>query len=109
MKRNLRLTSVGPRRAAQVFVSLILAVASQLVAAQTLQYSEVAGTLPDLTPYRMRLPANWNGTLINDLDYASGANSASKLSCCRAVTRYPAPGGRPGARPITIRPGKLKT
>lgn len=36
---------------------------------------EVGGTLPDGTEYLMKVPANWNGTLIRDLDYASGANN----------------------------------
>lgn len=33
-------------------------------------YEEEHGTLPDGTIYRMRVPANWNGTLLRDLDYA---------------------------------------
>jgi alpha-beta hydrolase superfamily lysophospholipase len=33
----------------------------------------VGGTLPDGTEYLMKVPATWNGTLIRDLDYASGA------------------------------------
>jgi alpha-beta hydrolase superfamily lysophospholipase len=37
--------------------------------------AEDGGTLPDGTQYLMRVPANWNGTLIRDLDYASGARS----------------------------------
>ena len=36
---------------------------------------EVGGTLPDGTQYLMKVPVNWNGTLIRDLDYASGANN----------------------------------
>ena len=38
-------------------------------------YTEEGGTLGDGTRYLMRVPSNWNGTLIRDLDYASGANS----------------------------------
>lgn len=36
---------------------------------------EAGGTLPDGTEYLMKVPANWNGTLIRDLDYASGAGA----------------------------------
>lgn len=38
------------------------------------RYAEDGGTLPDGTVYLMRVPPNWNRTLIRDLDYASGAN-----------------------------------
>ena len=38
-------------------------------------YTEEGGTLGDGTRYLMRVPSNWNGTLIRDLDYASGASS----------------------------------
>ena len=39
-------------------------------------YEEEAGTLPDGTHFRMRVPANWNGTLLRDLDYAGRADNA---------------------------------
>ena len=65
--------------AVALLLTLTTLVLSQSVAAQSVQYQQVAGTLPDLTPYLMRFPANWNGTVINDLDYQSGANSASKM------------------------------
>ncbi|MBI4429366.1 MAG: hypothetical protein HY562_09640 [Ignavibacteriales bacterium] len=42
-------------------------------------FTEEAGTLPDGTAYRMRVPSNWNGTLINDLDYANNADSERNL------------------------------
>lgn len=35
-------------------------------------YRDVAGALGDATPYLMRVPSNWNGTLIRDLDLAGG-------------------------------------
>lgn len=38
-------------------------------------FTEQSGTLPDGTPYGMRLPANWGGLLINDLDYVGARNS----------------------------------
>jgi len=36
---------------------------------------EEGGELPDGTQYLMKVPPNWNGTLIRDLDYASGSNA----------------------------------
>lgn len=36
---------------------------------------EERGTLPDGTVYRMQVPANWNKTLIRDLDYAANPGS----------------------------------
>ena len=39
-------------------------------------YEEEHGTLPDGTVFRMRVPANWNGTLLRDLDYAGRADNA---------------------------------
>lgn len=49
--------------------------ASQPGAAAQGGVTEAGGTLPDGTIYLMKVPANWNGTLIRDLDYASGASS----------------------------------
>jgi hypothetical protein len=75
-------SSVGSRSSwARVGVCLsVLALAllpgpgSIPVAAQN-RAGEEAGELPDGTQYLMKVPANWNGTLIRDLDYASGANA----------------------------------
>jgi pimeloyl-ACP methyl ester carboxylesterase len=39
-------------------------------------FTEESGTLPDGTLYRIRVPANWNKTLIRDLDFAGAADSA---------------------------------
>lgn len=47
---------------------------STRIVAQT-RGGEEGGELPDGTQYLMKVPANWNGTLIRDLDYASGANA----------------------------------
>lgn len=44
-------------------------------AAAQAKFSEEGGTLPDGTVYLMRVPANWNKTVLRDLDYASGANN----------------------------------
>jgi hypothetical protein len=52
----------------------VLAALPDQVAAQA-RFAEEGGTLPDGTVYLMRVPPNWNKTLIRDLDYASGANS----------------------------------
>jgi hypothetical protein len=47
----------------------------QNTAAQAAKFTEEAGTLPDGTVYRMRVPNNWNKTLIRDLDYAGAADN----------------------------------
>lgn len=57
--------------AATVILLAVLTAASGHVASQA-KFAEEGGTLPDGTPYLMRVPGNWNGTLIRDLDYASG-------------------------------------
>ena len=46
-------------------------------AAQT-TFAEEGGTLPDGTSYLMRVPPNWTGTVIRDLDYASRARSGDR-------------------------------
>ena len=56
-------------------VALLLALVTWTgVEAQS--YEEEHGTLPDGTIYRMRVPANWNGTLLRDLDYAGRPDNA---------------------------------
>jgi pimeloyl-ACP methyl ester carboxylesterase len=47
---------------------------SRTIVAQA-RAGEEGGELPDGTQYLMKVPANWNGTVIRDLDYASGANA----------------------------------
>jgi pimeloyl-ACP methyl ester carboxylesterase len=49
---------------------------SRTAAAQFVAFQEIGGTLPDGTEYLIRVPQNWNGTVINDLDYAGSPNSA---------------------------------
>jgi pimeloyl-ACP methyl ester carboxylesterase len=49
---------------------------SRTAAAQSVQFEEIGGTLPDGTEFLIRVPQNWNGTVINDLDYAGSPNSA---------------------------------
>lgn len=41
-----------------------------------LTFTDFTGTLPDGTPWGMRRPSNWNGLLINDLDYMPARDSA---------------------------------
>ena len=43
-------------------------------AAAQAKFVEEGGDLPDGTEYLIRMPSNWNGTLIRDLDYASGSS-----------------------------------
>ena len=42
-------------------------------------YAEEGGTLNDGTRYLMRVPSNWNGTLIRDLDYVTRIDDARYL------------------------------
>lgn len=42
--------------------------------AQELTYEEHGGTFGDGTRYLMRLPSDWNGVLLRDLDYVTSAN-----------------------------------
>ena len=39
---------------------------SWTAAAQSVQFEEIGGTLPDGTEFLIRVPQNWNGTVIND-------------------------------------------
>ena len=43
-------------------------------AAAQAKFVEEGGDLPDGTEYLIRMPSNWIGTLIRDLDYASGSS-----------------------------------
>ena len=49
--------------------------ARPLSAAVQSTFVEEGGTLPDGTSYLMRVPPNWTGTVIRDLDYTSAARS----------------------------------
>ena len=59
--------------AALVVVAVPAAIPGNAMAQAT--FEEEAGTLPDGTPYLMRVPPNWTGTVIRDLDYAANARS----------------------------------
>ena len=41
-------------------------------------YSERKGHLPDGTGYLIRTPGDWNGVLVRDLDFASGADDPDR-------------------------------
>ena len=61
-----------------VLAALGLAIAAAPVLAQV-TYEEEGGTLRDGTRYLMRVPSNWNGTLLRDLDYVTKANDPRYL------------------------------
>ena len=50
------------------------------VAAQEVTYEEEGGTFGDGTRYLMRVPSNWNGVLLRDLDYVTSANRERYLA-----------------------------
>src|SRR6266436_10322236 len=53
-----------------VFAAVVsTAAVAQVTDCTLLTFSEQLGTLPDGTSYGLRKPSNWNGVLINDLDY----------------------------------------
>ena len=56
---------------AMVILSLVGLTALPDEAAAQVTYTEEAGTLADGTRYAMRVPSNWNGTLIRDLDFVT--------------------------------------
>ena len=74
-------------RARPLRVWLLIPVAAFLVGPTTLPgtaaaqvtFTEEGGTLGDGTRYRMRVPSNWNGTLIRDLDYVTRINDPRSL------------------------------
>jgi alpha-beta hydrolase superfamily lysophospholipase len=61
-----------------VAVCSVLTAAPRVAVSQA-QYTEQGGTLPDGTVYLMRVPTDWNRTLIRDLDYAGAANNARNM------------------------------
>ena len=59
-----------------VFAALVSTVAvAQVTDCTLLTFTEQLGTLPDGTPYGLRKPIDWNGVLINDLDYLPNRDS----------------------------------
>lgn len=61
------------KRGSLILLALLVALPAH---AGAQRYEEEHGTLPDGTVYRMRVPPNWNGTLLRDLDYAGRADNA---------------------------------
>jgi len=70
---------------------MALITVSRTAAAQSVQFEEIGGTLPDGTEFLIRVPQNWNGTVINDLDYAQSPNSAFRMYWLGQGTRLRAP------------------
>lgn len=58
---------------ASVVAAVLLLVALPADGTAQGSFAEEAGTLPDGTPYLMRVPDDWTGTVIRDLDYAANA------------------------------------
>jgi pimeloyl-ACP methyl ester carboxylesterase len=59
-----------------VFAAVVsTAAVAQVTDCTLLTFSEQLGTLPDGTSYGLRKPSNWNGVLINDLDYLPSRDS----------------------------------
>ena len=65
---------VVARVLAAAIAGVFFLVASSNLTAQT-GSGEEGGKLPDGTAYLMKVPQKWNGTLVRDLDYATGANN----------------------------------
>ena len=66
----------GVLAAALAFLTVTAVIPGKAVAQAT--FTEEGGTLPDGTSYLMRVPPNWIGTVIRDLDYASRAQSGDR-------------------------------
>jgi hypothetical protein len=83
MKKRTAVAACRSATASRLGVGLLAAVIGFFAALSALpgkaeaqtKFTEEAGDLPDGTEYRMRMPPNWNGTLIRDLDYASGSSN----------------------------------
>lgn len=64
------------RKSTAVFLSALICMTfggihecNRATAGDAPAYKEFSGTFPDGTPWLIRVPNDWNGTLINDLDY----------------------------------------
>lgn len=77
-------TTARPHRARflLILMAALFTLGPALPGAATAQgrYTDEAGTLPDGTFYRMRVPDNWNGTLLRDLDYARSEGDNPRYS-----------------------------
>jgi hypothetical protein len=65
---------------AALIAGLVAVTVSPNSATAQATHLEEVGTLPIRgTMYRIRVPTKWNGTLINDLDFANGADAGRYL------------------------------
>ena len=71
-------TSQASRFRIELLAVVIVAAFPDEAAAQV-RHTERGGTLPDGTVYLMRVPTDWNRTLIRDLDYVRGADNARNM------------------------------
>ena len=64
-------------RSGWMMAAIVLGALASLAAGAVAQstVTEDGGTLPDGTVFLIRVPPNWNKTLIRDLDYVSGAST----------------------------------
>ena len=69
---------MAPARMNTILFLLVLALSGVAASAQV-TYEEHGGTLRDGTRYLMRVPSNWNGSLLRDLDYVTNANDPRYL------------------------------
>lgn len=61
--------------------ALVVSLAAALPSiAQAQTFTDERGTLPRGTTYQIRFPDNWNGVLINDLDFAQNPNAGRYLN-----------------------------
>ena len=70
-----RHSSVRWHTAVLAFLVGLIAFSADDALGQRESYEEAGGTFGDGTRYLMRIPSNWNRTLIRDLDYATNPNN----------------------------------
>jgi len=70
-----RIAQSSYARALIVFIVLLglVAISPTAPARSEVGFAEESGMLADGTPYLIRIPHDWNGTLINNLDYVTSA------------------------------------
>ena len=61
-----------------VLLWVVTSTASVLSAQVAVEFEESGGTLHDGTVYLIRVPKNWNKTVINDLDYAANPDTDTR-------------------------------
>jgi hypothetical protein len=84
------------------FTAVVSTVAvAQVTDCTLLTFSEQVGTLPDGMPYGLRKPSDWNGVLINDLDYLPNRDSQSRIRALGHAT--------PSVAHFPVRPGRRRS